>query len=65
MAPRSLTSNVAASLVGTVALLMALAFQLVFANAASAQKMNLYAVVVGINKYKDTSNNLELAGKDA
>jgi hypothetical protein len=65
MAPRSLTSNVPASLVGTVALLIALGFQSTFAHAASVQKMDLYAVVVGINKYKDTSNNLELAGKDA
>ena len=65
MAPRFLISDATANLLGAVALLATLLFPPMFATAASAQKMDLYAVIVGINKYKDTSNNLELAAKDA
>ncbi len=65
MAPCSLSSKVAASFVGTVALLAALGFQPTLSHAASVQKMDLYAVIIGIDKYKDPSNNLELAAKDA
>jgi len=64
MTPRVPISSVTANLLVTTALFTALLFPM-FANVASAQKLDLYAVIVGINKYKDPSNNLELAGKDA
>jgi len=65
MVSRFQISAATLSLLGLTALLIGLLSPIMFAGEASAQKLDLYAVIVGIDKYKDPSDNLELAAKDA
>jgi len=65
MVSRFQISAATLKLLGIATLLMGLVSPVLLPDEASAQKLDLYALIVGINKYKDPSDNLEFAAKDA